>query len=130
MAKSLVIPRKKLGRSDNGHQVHNRGNWRPRDYFPPPPLPYRPDPWMGMEMIAQPDPVDKTPEPTATAGPTEHGFAPGPHLRCDRGPNVELIRNVSLYNGFEKLDQNAGDEENELTSSNSGLILPNVQFAY
>uniref|UniRef100_A0A1A9UDJ4 Uncharacterized protein n=1 Tax=Glossina austeni TaxID=7395 RepID=A0A1A9UDJ4_GLOAU len=39
-------------------------------------------------------------------------------------------QNVSLYNGFEKLDQNASDEENELTSSNSGSILPNVQFAY
>uniref|UniRef100_A0A1A9VDC9 Uncharacterized protein n=1 Tax=Glossina austeni TaxID=7395 RepID=A0A1A9VDC9_GLOAU len=32
---------------------------------------------------------------------------------------------VSLYNGFEKLDQNASDEENVLTSSNSGSILPN-----
>uniref|UniRef100_A0A1A9V4X5 Uncharacterized protein n=1 Tax=Glossina austeni TaxID=7395 RepID=A0A1A9V4X5_GLOAU len=32
---------------------------------------------------------------------------------------------VSLYNGFDKLEQNVSDEENELTSSNSGSILPN-----
>uniref|UniRef100_A0A1B0GDJ1 peptidylamidoglycolate lyase n=1 Tax=Glossina morsitans morsitans TaxID=37546 RepID=A0A1B0GDJ1_GLOMM len=39
-----------------------------------------------------------------------------------------LLLDHSKRNGFEKLDQNASDEENELT--NSGSILPNVQFAY
>ncbi|KAI9578873.1 peptidyl-alpha-hydroxyglycine alpha-amidating lyase 1 [Glossina fuscipes] len=36
----------------------------------------------------------------------------------------------SKHNGFEKLDQNASDEENEPTSSSSGSILRNIQFAY
>uniref|UniRef100_A0A1A9UFB6 PiggyBac transposable element-derived protein domain-containing protein n=1 Tax=Glossina austeni TaxID=7395 RepID=A0A1A9UFB6_GLOAU len=38
-------------------------------------------------------------------------------------PVAYTEQDVSLYNGSEKLDQNASDEENELISSNSGSII-------